>query len=151
MFAQHPRIAKRWAHENPEGDEGLPTYAHGRTTSPELKEKWERVKKLIKGKGKDKEAAMKYSDKGVALPHKANPYAKKKTAGLRLSDFIKKAQSPGPDNVRPADDPRVSCMTCKYFTPISGTRSGPGMCNVGPQPVPVKGTDVSDDYESKIV
>ena len=35
MFAEHPRIAKRWAHEDPEGDEGLPTYAHGRATSPQ--------------------------------------------------------------------------------------------------------------------
>lgn len=44
MFAEHPRIAKRWAHENPEGDEGLPTYAHGKTTSPDLKKAWARMK-----------------------------------------------------------------------------------------------------------
>lgn len=52
MFAEHPRIAKRWAHEDPTGDEGLPTYAHKKTTSPEVKKAWEQ------SKGKRKEASM---------------------------------------------------------------------------------------------
>jgi len=170
MFAEHPRIAKRWAHENPEGDEGLPTYAHGESTSPALKKKWDRVKQKLKGQSEDK---MKYNEKGVAMPGKVNPYAKKekkaslkeqllhklmkkkdaakeKKAGVNLRDLIKSAQSMGPQNVRPSKDAAVSCMTCKYFTPLSGNRSGPGMCNVGSRPVPVKGTDVSDDYQSKM-
>ena len=116
---------------------------------------------------------MKYNEKGVAMPSKMTPYAKKekkaslkehllqklmkkkdaakeKKAGVNLRDLIKSAQSSGPHNVRASKDPAVSCMTCKYFTPLSGNRSGPGMCNVGSRPVPVKGTDVSDDYESKM-
>jgi hypothetical protein len=149
MFAEHPRIAKRWAHENPEGDEGLPTYAHGKTTSPDLKKRWERLK-ARRSIGKPQEGEeMKYSDKGVAAPSKGQKYAKKKMAGL--SDLIKKAQPSGPVNVREASNPKMSCMTCKYFTPLSGNRAGPGMCGVGSRPVPVKGTDVSDSYESKVV
>ena len=145
MFAEHPRIAKRWAHEDPEGDEGLPTYAHGRTTSPDVKAKWERLKRFRKGK--DKEAAMKCNSRGVLTPGGGTPYAKKKVASL--SDLIKKAQASGPRNVRAATSAGMSCMTCKYFTPLAGSRRGPGMCNVGTRPQPVNGTDVSDDYESK--
>lgn len=58
MFAEHPRIAKRWAHENPDADEGLPTYAHGSTTSPETKSKWERAKRLAKKKESEKTAGL---------------------------------------------------------------------------------------------
>lgn len=147
MFAEHPQIAKRWAHENPEGDEGLPSYAHGETTSPELKKRWAQIKKSEKTQRE--ETSMKYNDKGVVVPSKKGPFVKK-TAGVRIEDLIKKAQDEGPHNVRASNDPRVSCMTCKYFTPLSGNRSGPGMCNVGSRPVPVKGTDVSDDYEPKV-
>ena len=66
MFAAHPRIAKRWAHENPAGDEGLPRYAHGKTTSPALKAAWERVKERIK-RNKEKTAGVfTYSKANVA-------------------------------------------------------------------------------------
>ena len=59
MFAEHPRIAKRWSHENPDKDSGLPTYAHGdKTTSPEVKSRWERVKKLIARERLEKKAGM---------------------------------------------------------------------------------------------
>jgi hypothetical protein len=57
MFAEHPRIAKRWAHEAPDKDQGLPTYAHGgTTTSPEVKSKWERVKRLVRRRDMEKKA-----------------------------------------------------------------------------------------------
>lgn len=148
MFAEHPRIARRWAHEDPEGDEGLPTYAHGKTTSPDVKKRWEKLKSRRKME-QTKEAGMKqqYTDKGVAMPTKPHPYAKKKMASL--SSLIKRAGPTGPVNVRPSGDARMSCMTCKYFTPLSGNRAGPGMCGVGSKPVPVKGTDVSDSYEGR--
>lgn len=44
MWAEHPDIAERWAHEHPDEDSGLPTYAHGRSTSPELKRRYSKKK-----------------------------------------------------------------------------------------------------------
>ena len=53
LFAEHPEIAKRWAHENPDKDSGLPTYAHGRqTTSPDVKSRWARIKRVLAAAGK---------------------------------------------------------------------------------------------------
>lgn len=43
LFATNPKLAKEWAHKYPDADEGLPRYAHGKTTSPEVKKAYEKV------------------------------------------------------------------------------------------------------------
>ena len=48
MFAEHPDIAERWAHEHPDEDAGLPRYAHGRTTSPDVKSRWDELKARVR-------------------------------------------------------------------------------------------------------